>query len=704
MSGFWKNKTVIAYIALEHHTRFIIPVMERLSSQGARVKYVVGQAERSQEVTAIGLGLDYVHIFDYLSQGDLPKIQNHYHRLRQTFANSLKNDFLFSLQPATVTDKTLHSTAMEFTGLENLIRMESPDLCFALHELNRWGKMFAFQAKQMNVPFITLQEGLTYGLDFGYSGHAQYSTLNLVWGERVKNKMVSFEAPASKIIPVGNTHLAREITFQAQQDIRKRKRQEFNLAPKQVALLILSSILPPPDLFMPIFNAAAEHDALGLIVKFHPACKKPQMDQWIEAIPENRRGRVMFLHTQQNMYDLISAADVCVLGQRSTTGLESIAFGKPLVKLASAYTPDAPYSFVDQGVAVKMDAKAFADAWAAGTDFSTMIDPIRRDLFLKQELIDTENAIENVCTLFQSVIQANTTPKPKALDIELAGPEKKWSFLVQVSDNPDIFLAQLEAIAMNSEGHGSYETLFFEPRDMAPELSRVLDSLTGDIKRIPVAPGAFPAEMINASIPDINGAHLVFLEKNLAPLKGWLKGLNQGFSTHGNGKILGGRICSPDGHVAHAGMVVDHNNTPVSAYLDLDIRFQGALKERPFQMVDYCLALPREQFAALGGLSAQAGPFSLLDLCLKATENGMVSDPVIYLPDVELIFLERPKREVMPPDAAYFYGRWHGRLIESQSRLHEADCLTLQDLAQAKQEAAAKSIRPAAGLSPGMGR
>ena len=47
MADFWKNKKIIAYIALPHHTRFIMPVMEELVSQGAQIRYIVGQAERS---------------------------------------------------------------------------------------------------------------------------------------------------------------------------------------------------------------------------------------------------------------------------------------------------------------------------------------------------------------------------------------------------------------------------------------------------------------------------------------------------------------------------------------------------------------------------------------------------------------------------------------------------------------------------------
>ena len=75
MDKFWKNKKIIAYIALLHHTRFIIPIMERLKLLGANVQYVVGQAERSQEITAVECNLNYKHVFSYLSNDDFNDIQ-----------------------------------------------------------------------------------------------------------------------------------------------------------------------------------------------------------------------------------------------------------------------------------------------------------------------------------------------------------------------------------------------------------------------------------------------------------------------------------------------------------------------------------------------------------------------------------------------------------------------------------------------------
>ncbi len=690
MTDFWKNKKILAYIALSHHTRFITPVMERLEAMGATIKYIVGQAERSQEVTAIELGLKYSHIFDYVRDKDHGQILQNYNTLRKTFAGSLKNDFFLGLLPVTVTDKTLFSTATEYVGFKNLLQKEKPDLCFALHELNRWGKMFAFWAKKENRPFISLQEGLTYNLDFIYSGHAQYSTLNLVWGERVKKKMVSFEAPASKILPVGNTHLAKEIAFQKNNKIRETKRNEHGISDHFVTLLILSSMLPKPELFTPIFKTVSKSTGQTIFVKFHPACRKPQLDKWVESITAQFKHNIRFIHTQEDTYNLISMADVCVLGQPSTTGLESIALGKPLVKLDFAYTPNAPYSFVDQGVAVKMSAEQLADALSEKTDFSKFLNNEKKEEFLKNELIEPTQAIKSVCHVFKKTIQANTRP-----NISLANPgqtpDKKWSIIIQVPDNHDVFLAQLEAVAFNSKDT-DYEIILLEPEKKSKEILRILDSLTGDLKRIPIPEDKNSISMINQAALLARGKNLLIFDKNLAPLKGWLDCLNKAFLKYGKNKIFGAQICDNNGKIANAGMVVDHNNTPVSAYQHLNTDFSGVLKERSFQMVDHFVAVKRNLFFKTGGFTPDAGRYLFLDICLKARQSTNDPDTIVYLPKLKMIFLDQidPK---MAPDSIYFYGKWNGCLWESEKQLHQKDGISSKDLGQAKISSAMQSVR-----------
>jgi hypothetical protein len=692
MTDFWKNKKVIAYIALAHHTRFITPVMEALESRGAAIKYIVGQAERSQEITAIDLKLKYAHVFDYVTGKDKQEILQNYARLAGTFTNSLKNDFFLGVLPVTVTDKTLFSAATEYLGFKNLIQQEKPDLCFALHELNRWGKMLAFWSKKANIPFISLQEGLTYNLDFGYSGHAQYSALNLVWGDRVKKKLVSFEAPESKIIPVGNTHLAKEISHQTKHHVRETKRREYGISDHFVTLLILSSTLPGSEILTPIFKTISESSGHTLFVKFHPACKKPQLDQWTESITGKFEKNLHFIHAQEDTYDLISMADVCVLGQKSTTGLESIALGKPLVKMDFAYTPNSPYSFVDQGVAVKMSPLELADALSEKTDFAHRLDLEKKEQFLKQELKDPVRAIESVCQIFKKTIQANTAP-PAPMERSNQEPDKKWSIILQVPDTPDVFLAQLEAIAFNSENRDDYEILLLEPEKKSVEIIRILDSLTGDLKRICIPEGRNPIALVNRAGQQACGENLIFFEKNLAPLKEWLECLDKAFSKYGKNKLFGAQICDRKGKIANAGMVVDHNNIPVSAYQYLRTDFPGVSKERSFQMVNHFAAMEKKLFLRTGGFTQDAGGYAFLDICLKALHATDDPDTIVYLPNLKLIFLDEIAANKTPDDAIYFYGKWNGSLWESEKALLEQDGISAKDLAHARMTSAMTSLR-----------
>ncbi|MCG8685738.1 MAG: hypothetical protein MI892_12735, partial [Desulfobacterales bacterium] len=564
-NNFWQDKKIIAYIALSHHTRFITPITEKLQNLGAKITYLVGQAERSQEITAIKLGLEYAHIFDYIDGTDNEDIQANYNRLKQTFARSLKNTFFLGNQPVSVTDKTLYATAMEYIGFKNLLTKEKPDICMALHEINRWGKMFAFWSKKNGIPLITMQEGLAYTPDFGSSGHAQYSTINLVWGDNAKKKFVSFEAPESKLIPVGNTHLAKEIAFQQKNKIREIKREEYGISGKFVVLLVLSALLPDPKLFKPIFKAVSDSNDLTVFVKFHPSCRKAHLDQWKKAILSQYKNNSYFIHSEENTYNLLSMADICVLGQQSTIGLEAVTFGKPLVKLDIAYRKNAPYSFVDKGVAIKMSVEELARRLLNQKDFSRLIPEKNKKHFLTTELSDMTQTIPKVCRIMEKIITANTT-EINAIKEASQVYSKKWSIVIQVPRRPDMFLIQLEAVAVNSTNQGDYEVIILEPETKSDRLTEILDSLKGNVKRSVIPDGERGVSMINRAAQIAIGEYLIVLDKNLSPIKRWLDCLDKAFIKHGPAAILGARIMDSKRRITNAGVVVDYNNTPVSAY------------------------------------------------------------------------------------------------------------------------------------------
>jgi len=682
MPEFWKNKKILVYIALAHHTRFISPVMEKLSRYGAKVDYVIGQAERSQEITAINLGLNYTHVFDWLKPEDQTDIQDNYLRLRNTFSTNLKNGYLYSSTPVTVTDKTIHSTAMEYVGFRNIMIEKKPDIGFALHELNRWGKMFSFWAKKFNVPVVTFQEGLYYGMDFGYTGHLQYSTFNLVWGKRIKHKLIDFEAPADRVIEVGNTHLANEIERQKKNSIRKKKRQEFKCKNKFAVLLLFSGEIPDINELHPLFKAVSASTDKKLFIKFHPSARHDQVERWISMIPKAYKPAITTFSGDENLYDLLSMSDVVALTQTSTTGLEALFFKKPLVILDVKTSQRLAYSFTEFKVAVQMTPKEFGKAVSENTDFTGLTDQKDIDKYLETELSGTRTAIETVIDISEKIIKAKQTRAKQALK-STTNETRDWSIIVELPKTPENILRQLEAIALNSEGSGTFEVILIEPCGISKQASEILDTLKGDLIRLKTVRGQSIPEMMNKAALSASGRTLVFIKEGLVPMPGWLGHLDSGIKKYGKNKIWGARILDDRGGICHDGIIINKNNSPVSPYNHLPAEYPNALKERSFQMIDHFTAMNRSHFYRMGGFWEKAGSYSFMDICLRAGKSDKKKDYCIYLPKVCLAKLKNNKKTT-PDEAIYFYGRWQGRLWENQEVFYKTDQITESEINTAR--------------------
>ncbi len=683
MTNFWKDKKVIAYIALTHHTRFITPVMEELTKQGAKVLYVVGQAERSQEITAIKLGLNYAHVFDFVTDADNEDIQNNYLLLRKAFKNNLKHNFLFGTSPVTVIDKTIYSTAIEYIGFRNLLKKEKPDLCFALHELNRWGKMFSFWSKKFNIPVITFQEGLYYGLDFGYTGHVQNSTLNLVWGERIKKKLTDFEAPGDRIIPVGNTHLSSEIKFQGKNKIREKKRKQHHCNDTFAILLLFSGEIPLIQELYPLFESVVTSPDKRLFIKFHPITNHAKIKEWVSSIPDNCKTNIKTFHDEENTYDLMSLSDICVLVQPSTTGLEALALDKPLVHMDVKMRQDIPYSFTEFKVAVKMTPTELGRAISENQDFSKLTQKEDLKNYFKNELSETTDAIDIVTRISKKIITANHSPKPRPIHTPTKA-SKEWSIILLLSNNATDILHQLEAIALNSENQGTFEVILIEPADISKKISEVLESLRGNVTRITTESGLSFPEMMNKASTLATGNTLLFLDMNLLPLQKWLYSLEKGIKKYGKTSILGARIIDRQTSILHAGIVLDQNHAPVSAYKYLPAEFPGAMKERPFKMVDHFICINKQFFHEIGGFWERTGKFAFMDICLRADTYNEKADNCIYIPEACIMSLDNPLEIFNPDDSIYFFGKWQGILWENQKKLYAMDTITKAEINAAR--------------------
>ncbi len=692
MESVLKNKKIAAYIALKHHTRFIVPVMKKLEDLGAKTSYIVGQAERSQEITAIETGLDYVHVYEYVQPSEQDEITSLYHILRDGFAKGMKKDIAIgACAMPTVLDKNLYNTAKEYIGFRNYIRTEKPDILFALHEVNRWGKMLGFWAKKENIPFFTLHEGLGNDRNYCFIGHVQYSCFNLVWGERMRNKLVDFEAPKDRIIPVGNTHLANEKNRLEKNDVRTQIKKKYNMGNKKVVLLVFSAQPPNVSELAPLF----EQDKNTIFfVKFHPVTTGAIIDKWKNTVPGRIKEACVMIHGEETVYSLMAAGDLVIMTEPSTTGLEAVAFEKPLVQLKLSQPDPYPFSFVDDGVALHLTPAELSAKLKENSNFDHFIDPEKTRLFLDKELVEPAKSIDKIVDFFNQAVVANQYDSAEQFTYSRQA-DIDWSIILPVGKNPNTFLAVLEAISNHSENAGGFEVILLEPENTSHDIIPILDSLEGDVERVRVQKDDNLSVAFNTGAAISRGRRLIFLDENIAPFENWLSKLHGELDKNHsekinsekiNGeKIIGGRIVSRHKNIVHAGMVLDSNNSPVSAYQHLDEKFPPALKKRTFQMVNHFISISRKFFLDLGGFHPKSGSYAFLDLCLHA--NRTMKDHqaiVLYLPDIKLIKLELADPPVVTNEAIYFYTRWHGDLWESEDQLYAHDGISKLQLDAAR--------------------
>ncbi len=686
MNEFWQDKHVVAYIALKHHTRFIVPIMEQLASWGARTEYLVAQAERSQEITAIETSLDYHHIFDFLKEEDHDDIKDIYLLLRDTFGRTLVKDIAFSLQVPTVLDKTLSSTAQEYVAFKNYFTNNRPDLCIALHEVNRWGKLFAFHAKRNGIPFITLQEGLltaaSANLSFQMTGHVQYSSLCFVWGKNSKDKLINYEAPEDRILPVGNTHLSNEIVTLKKNNIRKKKRAEYNVEKKHVVLLLFSSDIPKSKELVPIYNALIKKRDIHLITKFHPATTRLSITKWMNDFPENLKEMIHPVHGEENTYNLIAMSDLCVLSEGSTTGLEALAIGKPLVLLDLESPVIYQSNLVEENAAIGMTPVELAKALIKNQNFNQFMNKAGVEQYIRNELYKPHKSIDYTTALMEKAVSAFHHQTPEKLNPYVTGNTTDWSIILPITEPADIFLMVLEQISLNSSDH-NYEVILLRPEKISNEINTILESLDGDVNFLTHCSPDNCIPVLNQAAQTAGGEYVVFMNEGLSPLPGWLDNLKYTIDRSDPKAVFGAHITNHYKNIIHAGIVLNANNQPASAYQYLDEDFPHSKKTRAFQMVDHFLCSSREKFLSMGGFELLAGQYKFMDFCLRTNEITGNSS-AIFCGDVRLVKLQSETASQNIDASIYFYSRWHGQLWESESRLLETDGVSTLQLDAAR--------------------
>ncbi len=420
-----------------------------------------------------------------------------------------------------------------------------------------------------------------------------------------------------------------------------------------------------------------------MFIKFHPITNHATMEDWVSSIPTSYQKNIKAFHDDENTYNLISLSDICVIVQPSTTGLEALAFGKPLVHLDIKMNQKLSYSFTEFNVAVKMTPAELGKAITEDRSFRTIVNKKSLKNYLRDELSETKNAINLVTDISKKIVTANQTKVINPVKASIKS-DKDWSIIIPLSNNAKNVLKQLEAVSLYSENTGTFEVILIEPEKISQDISDMLDTLKGDVTRLVTETGLSIPEMMNKASKVTTGKTLLFLEKNLLPLPNWLYPLKQGIKRYGENTIFGTRIIDKRGSILHAGLVIDRNHAPVSAYKYLAGDFPNALKERPFKLFDHFICINKNFFNKIGGFWEKTGQFIFMDICLRADTYRNNKNSCIYIPDTCMISLNENKETYSPDDSIYFFGKWHGILWENQEEFYSTDKITEAELNTAR--------------------
>jgi len=716
------GKKGFCFVALKHHSRFLLPITRVLEAQGVSMRYLTAPAELPFELTLMEEGLPYCHPASYLTSEVADRIEAAYRQVRAAWRQHVLSSTILHHFTLPVQDKILRMHVENFYLFRHIFELERPDFVLVLHELNSWGKMLGYLCHEYGVPFITLQEGLYYAPAAVYRFHTEYSTACLVWGDATREVLVRSGGSADKIFVVGNTHLAAAIEKAAHPAVVRETKEELHLDPnKKVVTVLMGGLGYQEEFSFPVefLDWARRRADLTLICKWHPVTNKTVLERIARTFQE-----IPTLHCvqQYDTYRLLAASDVCVVFGNSTTGLEALAFGKPLVEVQLA---GLEYSFSAMGVAERATDLTEVPA-AVQRLLDNGLPPERADKvreYLLQNLSTLNgDSVERAVAVIERVLYAQEEhrrrcepvvthlhkPEDKGIRLSTSFPQEETAEYNctdsaecndVLSENgqreygcsiiiPLLSAAGVEETLMGIATHTpadlSYECILSSAHP--EEVRQLFSGIQGDIRLLAASRPSI-AHLCNTAARVARGQYLCFVSPGMIPQKGWLKTLLKELDTESNTDlagglkigIVGGKTIFANGLLAHAGVAFDANCSLSSLYRLLPATLAGANKTRIMSAVTGCVLIRREVFMATGEMDEgfQRG-WHDVDFCLQAKLAGWQT---LYTPHSVCLTL-KPDEEKEVNDRLRFYSKWVGSLWPNEEQYWQEDGLDNKKLQQ----------------------
>ena len=674
MNNF-SGKKVLCFIALPHHNRFLVPIMDALRERGMKTLYFTAAAEGAFEITLNQANLPYRHIFDYGDEDTSNKIAAAYRQLRPVYQEKILGNDTFQAVPVVIQDKTIRPAVENFYCLDRMLEVEKPDLLFALHELNPWGKMLGYLSHVHRIPYFTLQEGLYYADIHYYRFHTDFSTACLVWGEDCRQILRNAGCGDDKIYPVGNTHIWNAKADAISPPTVAETRAALGIAPEKKIILFLMSHSYYQPFDARIFLAWLKHRGdVVAVFKWHPVTNKDIVERALERMPKDAP---VINAPDFDTYRLIGASDICITVGNSTTGLEAIAFGKPLVECR---LPDQTYSFVEHGVAES--AVGFEDVGEKCEEIMSHGLPEVRQHQVKKYLAynfayQDNQTMERIVHLVSESLAAGGGAGVRRPISWARETLFLCSVILPVDDVPlGVLMATLASIAEKTAPE-LFEVIIIDC-STRQETKDSLSALGGDVKVISGEPNCNYASACNRGAAEARGKYLTFLKPGLVVGEGWLEGLLETAENESDVGVVGGMTLNENGLIWHMGIAFDVNQTPFSIYRLMPVEFSGARKRRDFKALETPFLTMRELFCNIGGFSAEfSNRFEDIDFCLRVqhqTGLRVMFTPACIVMRQHMTWQAVSTQEQL--NRIRFYSKWTGAVWQDDEVYLQEDGLT----------------------------
>ena len=128
----------------------------------------------------------------------------------------------------------------------------------------------------------------------------------------------------------------------------------------------------------------------------------------------------------------------------------------------------------------------------------------------------------------------------------------------------------------------------------------------------------------NLGAREARGELLMLLNNDTEVSPGWFDALSAVFAAQPRAGLVGGRLLYPNRRIQHAGVVFDHNRSPVHVFRNFPEDFAPAQQRRRYRAVTgACMLMPAALYRDLGGLDeAYRNGFEDIDFCLRLEQKG----------------------------------------------------------------------------------